>query len=188
MNKCKLQILGMYLVEHWHLYPSSTLHVIFVTFHSGPLTVDKIRRRAFLWKGSSEVHGNVCLINWSQVYKPKTKGSLSIRDICPFNISLLSKWWEIDWGARLLLRPTCHWRLPLTTPSLLPLLERGFQMHGAQVLVLVDRGNDWLSWGGKMIMINSKRSVMYHIHKFVNENEKLTIHILLFQHNSITSV
>lgn len=54
--------------------------------------IDKIRR-AFLWKGSNEVKGGLCLINWAQVCRPKSQGGPGVRNLCLANISLITKWW-----------------------------------------------------------------------------------------------
>ncbi|KAF0902222.1 hypothetical protein E2562_014461 [Oryza meyeriana var. granulata] len=66
--------------------------------------IDKLWR-AFLWKGSDQVHGGHCLVHWSNVCKPKKLGGLGIKDLSKFGRALRLRWlWKQwtdasrDWG------------------------------------------------------------------------------------------
>jgi hypothetical protein len=53
--------------------------------------LDKIRR-GFLWKGTKEVQGASCLVQWAKVKRPKLIGGLGVIDLEKFSRALRLRW------------------------------------------------------------------------------------------------
>ena len=56
-------------------------------------------RRSFLWKGTAEVRGGHCLVNWSKTMRPKCFGSLGILDLDLFCRALHLRWLWFEWTS-----------------------------------------------------------------------------------------
>ena len=62
---------------------------------------------AFFWKGTRNIHGGMCSINWQLVCTHKNQGGLGACNLWAFNLALLSKW---RWNFFMIHMP-CGWPL-----------------------------------------------------------------------------
>jgi hypothetical protein len=58
--------------------------------------INKIRR-GFLWKGSEDVNGGHCLVNWRKVQMPKKLGGLGVHELEYFSRALRLRWLWYQW-------------------------------------------------------------------------------------------
>ncbi|XP_020084915.1 uncharacterized protein LOC109707794 [Ananas comosus] len=77
----------------------------FAIFKASQWVLNRIEalRRAFFWKGCSNISGGSCLVSWKIICKSKREGGLGIKDMEAMNKALLTKWWWRFFNERHLL-------------------------------------------------------------------------------------
>jgi hypothetical protein len=112
-------------------------------------------RRGFLWKGSEDINGGHCLVNWKKVQRPKPLGGFRVLDLDLFSRALRLRWLWYAWKEPE--RPWVGTKVPCT--------EADKQLFGTCTVVTVRNGQTAKFWESSWLDGRAPRDIAPDLYK-----------------------